>query len=271
MGVYFETMATAPPVPIFHDVTLRNGVRLRYAEQGLADGPAVIMLHGFTDSSFSFSRVLPLLPVWLRAIVPDQRGHGGSDRPATYTIDEFANDIFQLMDALKIDHATIVGHSMGSFVARKMAWRVPARVSRLVLVGAAPAARNESVAELRKAVDGLDDPIDHEFVRDFQLSTVSCELPPGFLAYVIEESKRVPASVWKAALAGLMKDDTPPVTSPTLILGGDCDGVFSRAEQEDLARQLPAARIRIFPGVGHSLHWEDPEGFARALLTVVPA
>jgi non-heme chloroperoxidase len=271
MGVYFESVPMAPPVPLFHDITLRNGVRLRYAEQGFADGPALMLLHGYTDSSFSYSRVLPLLPSWLRAIVPDLRGHGGSDRPGNYGMEHFAADVFQLMDALGIDHATVVGHSMGSFVARKMAVMAPARVTQLVLAGAAPTARNETLNDLRRAVDGLRDPIGHEFVRDFQLSTVYRDVPPGFMAYVIAESERVPASVWKGALSGLMDDNTAPreVRVPTLILGGDRDGVFSRAEQEALARQIPAARSRIFSGVGHALHWEDPEAFAGELVAAI--
>jgi pimeloyl-ACP methyl ester carboxylesterase len=271
MGVHFESLATAPPVPLFHDITLRNGVRLRYAEQGMADGPVVMMIHGYTDSSFSYSRVLPLLPSWVRAIVPDLRGHGGSDRPGNYRMEHFATDVFQLMDALEIDHAAIVGHSMGSFVARKMGVMAPARVTQLVLAGAAPSARNETVNELRRAVDGLRDPIGHEFVRDFQVSTVYRDIPPGFMAYVIAESERVPASVWKGALAGMMDDNTAPreIRVPTLIVGGDRDGIFSRAEQEALARQIPGGRSRIYRGVGHAPHWEDPETFAGELVAVV--
>ena len=85
------------------DVTLRNGVRLGYAERGPRLGPVVLMLHGLTDSWFSFSRVLPLLPKELRVIAVDQRGHGESDRPASgYTMDHFAVDLLQLMDALNI-------------------------------------------------------------------------------------------------------------------------------------------------------------------------
>lgn len=272
MALLFEPAAAAPPVPIFHDVTLPSGVRIRFAEQGLATGPAVIMLHGFTDSSFSFSRVLPLMPHSLRAIVPDLRGHGGSDRPGVYTMDAFADDVLQLMDVLAIPRATIVGHSMGSFIARRLAATAPSRVTRLVLVGAGPDPRNTAITELWQAVETVHDPVPHDFVRDFQLSTVCRDVPPGFMAHAISESERVPAAVWKGALAGLMAAEPVEhrIVVPTLIVGGDCDSVFSAAEQQALARQIPGAALHIFRGIGHALHWEDPEVFARTLLSVVP-
>ena len=64
------------PSPRFSDVTLATGVRIRYAEQGDPGGPAVIFLHGFSDSWFSWSRVLPLIPARYHVIAPDSRGHG---------------------------------------------------------------------------------------------------------------------------------------------------------------------------------------------------
>jgi pimeloyl-ACP methyl ester carboxylesterase len=151
------------------DVTLRNGVRLGYAERGPRLGPVVLMLHGYTDSWFSFSRVLPLLPKDLRVFALDQRGHGDSDRPATgYSIDHLAADAVQFMDALTIASATIVGHSMGSFVARRMAERAPSRVGRLIVVGSACTARTPALAELAQTVNVLTDPVDEEFVRRFR-------------------------------------------------------------------------------------------------------
>lgn len=70
----------------FSDVMLRTGVRLRYGVQGDAKGEPVILLHGYTDSSFSYSTVLPLLDRKYRVYVLDQRGHGESDRPANATL-----------------------------------------------------------------------------------------------------------------------------------------------------------------------------------------
>lgn len=246
------------------DITLRNGVRLGYAERGSRIGPAVLMLHGYTDSWFSFSRVLPLLSKDIRVLAVDQRGHGESERPASgYSIDHLATDAVQLMDALHIPSATIVGHSMGSFVARRIAERAPTRVSRLVLVGSACTARTPAVAELAQAVSALTDPIDEGFVRAFQESTLCRPVPAGFLRRIVDDSRRVPARVWQAALTGLL-DYAPsrsPIHCPAVVLGGEEDGVFSPADQRELVRLLPNAEFHIESGIGHALHWEDPERF----------
>ena len=113
-------------------IRLTTGPRLHYAEFGKPDGPAVLFLHGWPDSWFSFSRVLRLLPEDLRAIAIDQRGFGESDRPESgYSIPELADDAIAFLDALDIPRATLVGHSFGSFVARRAAIAHPDRVAAL--------------------------------------------------------------------------------------------------------------------------------------------
>ena len=84
--VTFTTTALATPTLHFDDVRLPNGVRMHFAQQGPQTGPALLLLHGFTDSWFSFSRVLPLFRPELRVVAPDLRGHGESTRvPASET------------------------------------------------------------------------------------------------------------------------------------------------------------------------------------------
>ena len=103
----------------FAKVRLATGPRLHYAEFGDPDGQAILFLHGWPDSWFTFSRVLELLPEDFRALAIDQRGFGDSDRPeAGYSIPEMAADAIAFLDALDIHRATLVGHSFGSFVAR---------------------------------------------------------------------------------------------------------------------------------------------------------
>ena len=122
------------------------------------------------------------MPAGTRVIVPDQRGHGQSDRPADgYAMDDFATDALQLMDALQVRTATVVGHSMGSFVARRVAEKAPARITRLVLMASAPLPTNSGVRELRSAVNELTDPIDAAFARGFQESTVLKPVPAVFM------------------------------------------------------------------------------------------
>ena len=104
----------------FDKARLSTGPRIHYAECGDARGTPVVFVHGWPDSWFSFSRVLPLLPATLRLIALDQRGFGESDHPdSNYTIPGFAADLVALLDALDIDRAVLVGHSYGTFVARR--------------------------------------------------------------------------------------------------------------------------------------------------------
>lgn len=266
--VRFAVAQDAPTLR-FADARLSGVLRLRYLEQGPPEGDAVLMLHGTGDSSFSFSRALPLLPATLRVLVPDQRGHGDSDHPPrSYSMDEFALDALELLDELKVPRVTLVGHSMGSFIARRIAAFAPARVERLILIGAGPSGDNAALREIAAAVAPLVDPVDPAFVRGFQLGTSSDELPPEFFERVVEESLKVPAKVWKAAMAGLMAYEPAEdqIVCDTLVMGGELDSVFSVAEQQEVVRRIRGARLQLFPGVGHALHWERPEALAEALV-----
>lgn len=261
-----RAMSPDPAAVSFHEVRLPNGLQVHYARQGPETGPAVIMLHGYSDSWFSFSRVLPLLPGNVRVIVPDQRGHGKTDRPQSgYAIDELAGDVVQLMDVLQVPDAVVVGHSMGSFVGQRLAGMAPTRVTRLVLLGSALTLRTAADAELQAAVNTLTDPVDPGFVREFQYSTVALPVPDDFMARAIANSQAVPARVWKALMAGFMAfEPVAPPRCPTLVIGGDKDGVFSPDEQAALATRIPGATLDLVEGVGHALHWEDPERFVAA-------
>lgn len=251
------------------DVTLANGVRLRYRHQGPPIGPAIVLLHGYSDSSLSFARVMPLLPSEQRVIAIDLRGHGDSDKPdEEYSITTLADDVVQLMEALKVPSAVVVGHSMGSFVAQAIAERAPRRVSSLVLLGSGPHPVNGTIAQLHVDVEGLSDPIDPAFVREFQYSTIALPVPRSFMDAAIANSRRMPAAIWKKVLAGMMDyhPQTPRSSVRVLVLGGTRDAVFSAGEQTALAREYPFGQLRLIDDVGHTLHWELPEVFVRELM-----
>ncbi|HYG79094.1 MAG TPA: alpha/beta fold hydrolase, partial [Pyrinomonadaceae bacterium] len=256
----------------FADVSLKTGVRLRYAEAGEPASPPVILLHGYTDSSFSYSRVLPALAAKYHVYALDQRGHGDSERPAEgYAVTDFAADVLAFMDAKNLRRATVVGHSMGSFVAQQVAASAPGRVERLVLIGSATTLRNSVVNDLRQAVEALNDegPVPEEFVREFQTSTVHAPLPGEFMDRVVAESRKVPARVWREAIKGLYADEPGDrlirIKAPTLIIWGDRETVFPRAEQDALVRQLSNAVLKVYEETGHSPQWERPEQFIKDL------
>ena len=249
-------------------VRLANGVRLRYLDQGDPAGRPVILLHGLADSAFSFSRILPSLSRVHRILAPDLRGHGESDRPLEgYGPRDMAGDILRFMDALRIERATLVGHSMGTFVAQQVARAAPERVGGLILIASAPSVRNEVTLELQRSLASLPDQVPEDFAREFQISTTHLAPPAEFMARVVAESLKVPARVWREALAGLMAEK--PFTGlgearvPALLLWGERDGMFSRAEQQALVEALPVASLKVYRDTGHAPHWERPREVAR--------
>ena len=260
----------------FGAASLPTGVRLHYAESGPAGGEPILFLHGYTDSWYSFAPVLPYLPPMVRAFALDQRGHGDSDRPASgYAIADFAADAAAFLDAMGVRRAAVVGHSMGSFVARRLALDHPERVGRLVLIGSADAPQNEVLFGLWDQVQALTDPVPAEFIREFQLSTAYGPLAGPFLDRVIAESRKLPARVWQHALAGMLADDCRAelarIGCATLIFWGDRDTIFPRTDQDRLTGAIPGAALRVYPETGHALHWERPERFADDLRAFLEA
>lgn len=257
--------------PRFADASLSTGVRLRYAEQGDPAGHPVIFLHGYTDSSFSFSRALPLLDARYHAYALDQRGHGDSERPAEgYALRDFAADVVAFMDEQGLERATLVGHCLGSLVAQRVALDAPQRVAGLVLVSSMTSARRiEGIDELQQGIEAFDECVPAEFAREFQAGTVYRPLPAEFMDGVVAASLKVPARVWRATMEGLLADEHTPrlgrIQTPTLLLWGERDALLDRAEQDVLAAALVNAELVVYPETGHSPHWERPERFVRDL------
>lgn len=264
-------MKTAKTIPVERTIELTNGVKLRYVEQGDPAGAPVLFLHGITDSWRSFEPVLPHLPASIHAFAISQRGHGDSDRPAAdYNTRDFAADIAAFMGAFNLERAVIAGHSMGSSIARRFALDYPERTLGLVLMGSFFAFRgNPELADLRDAVSRLTDPVDYGFALEFQQSTLAGPVPQTYLDVVVEESLKVPARVWRAALEGLLEDDHTAelrrIDSPTLIVWGDKDAFCPDSDQQALRAAIRGSQLITYPGVGHALHWEEPERFAADL------
>jgi non-heme chloroperoxidase len=259
----------------FATTPLETGLRLHYAEQGDTSGEAIVFLHGYSDSWFSFSRMLPLLSAEYHAFALTQRGHGDSDKPeCCYTPDDFAADVDAFMDAVGLEEATVVGASTGALFAQRVVLSYPRRVSRLVLVGAQTPANeaNEVVLGLQEEVRALEDPVPPEFVRAFQEGTIHQPVPQEFLDTVVSESLKLPARVWRDYLEGAVlsidQDYVLPLRKidvPTLILWGEQDPLFPREEQERLAAAIPGATLKVYPETGHAVHWDRPEWVVRDL------
>jgi non-heme chloroperoxidase len=251
----------------FATARLETGPRLHYAEQGDGDGEAIVFLHGWPDSWFSFSRVLPLLPQRYHAFVPDQRGFGDSDRPDSgYQIADLAADAAAFCDAVSIDRVTVVGHSLGSFIARRLAIVHPERVARLVLIGSGVTAVSPVTREVQASLRDLPDPVPVEFAREFQASTAYVALPDSFFDQLVAESLKLPARLWRDVFDGVLAyedaEQLGRIAAPTLLIWGDRDALFSREDQDRLITGIPRARLQVYPETGHCPNWERPEQVA---------
>lgn len=253
-------------------IEMEGGKTLEYAEQGNAGGMSVILLHGLTDSWHSFDNVLPLLPHNYHVLAISQRGHGNSAKTFNrYHTKDFAHDVAVLVQKLQLSPAIVVGHSMGGVIAQQFAIDYPRHTKGLVIVSS-DASFNTSPAlpQFYEAVQKLQDPIDREFMYGFQKSTFAKPVSEISVDSFVAESMKVPAAVFQATLKGIMETDIVAalhnIKVPTLIVWGDKDGICPLAGQRLMQQKIQKARLIIYEGTGHALHWEAPERFANDLL-----
>lgn len=257
---------------------LPNGLQLEYAEQGPPGGPTLLMLHGITDSWRSFEPVMPHLPADWHVLALSQRGHGGSDQPAgPYRTRDFAADAAAFARALGLPPLVVVGHSMGSANAMRLALDEPGLVRGLVAAGAFASFADKAalVDFIRNDIEPLVDPIPRALAQAFQEDTLARPVPAALLQTAVDESLRVPALVWREAFAALLDDDFTAelrqLTAPTLLVQGGLDNFVPAADTERLLRVLPRAQAAVWAEAGHAVHWEEPARFAAELVRFVRA
>jgi pimeloyl-ACP methyl ester carboxylesterase len=129
-------------------ITLSSGITMYYIDKGNPAGVPLILLHGLTDTSRSFElmidELLGINPDY-RIIAPDLRGHGSTDMPKDlickeepekcFAMQQFAQDVMELLDHLGISRVHLTGHSMGSIIAQSLVLKHPERFSSMVLIG----------------------------------------------------------------------------------------------------------------------------------------
>ena len=130
-----------------------DGLTLALQDEG--DGPAVLLIHGFPDSSHVWRhQVRALTGAGMRTIAPDMRGFGESDRPegvAEYRIGRSVRDMVAVLDGLGVERAHVIGHDCGAVVAWALAAAFPDRVDRLVAMSVGhPAALRERTMQQRE-------------------------------------------------------------------------------------------------------------------------
>ena len=250
-------------------VRLDTGLTVSYVVYGDPSGTPVLLLHAWDESLRCFDRLVPLLPATVRAVAMDQRGHGDADKPTDgYALADLADDVVGFMDAVGLPSAVLLGSSSGGYVAQQVAISSPHRVTGLVLLGSPRTLRRR--APFADEVDRLTDPVDRGWVWDsLRWFPRYHDIPGWYLDDRIDDGVRMPAHVWRGALAGLTAAPPPTdvrtITAPALVVWGDRDELLSRAEQEALCARIPGSRLVVYEGTGHLVLWEQPERVAADL------
>ncbi len=258
-----------------------GGVSTRYAEAGPADAPAVLMLHGTGGHWETFASNLGPMSKQFRCIAIDMVGNGFSGKPdIDYEIPVYVDHAFATLDVLGIERASVIGTSLGSWVAARSALTDPDRVEKLVLMSPAGLVATESNmqrirAERTAAVDnptwatikGLFDHLiadERNRIPDIiAVRQAIYRLPEtrGAIDHVLILQE--PAARDRNLIT---ENEWMTITAPTLVVASGKD----YSEYETTARRilslLPDSQVLEMPNVRHWPHFEDPDVFNEAVI-----
>ena len=251
------------------------GLRTNYHDQGR--GFPVLMIHGSGPGVSAYANwrlVMPVLAQTRRVIAPDMAGFGFTDRPAgaVYSLDNWVAQAIGLLDALDLPQVDLVGNSFGGALSLALAIRHPARVRRLVLMGAAgvsfpitPAldaiwGYTPSFENMRKVMDWF--AYDRKLVDD-ELARLRYEasIRPGF-----QESYAAmfpaPRQRWVEALAS-REEDIRALPHETLLIHGREDQVLPVSNSITLSQWISRSQLHVYGRCGHWTQIEHAARFAR--------
>jgi pimeloyl-ACP methyl ester carboxylesterase len=254
--------------PIDHDgwtdrkseFRLPDGRLIAFVDTG-GPGPILVLLHGYSDSSRSFSLIEPFLRGF-RLIIPDLPGHGSSTVRTGWSVSDLAGDVGMLIDYLSIVPEAIVGHSLGAMTAIKLASLETPRTRSLITIAGTLSPKFSPTAPVSKQIFALRDPIDscHPFFKFWHSGPQ--DINQDFLKYISREAASMPASVWRAILSELytlsLTEDAGKISVPTLSISGSEDELFDESHGLDLQGAISGTRAIIMEGHGHNPHWESP-------------
>jgi 3-oxoadipate enol-lactonase len=250
-----------------------NGRQL--AVESAGTGPAVVFLHGIGGTSNVYQVQADALSSDYQVIRPDFAGAGRSPVGGEISIDSHAADVAAVLDALGIGSAVVVGHSMGTLVARALAARHPARVAGLALLGPVqpPDAAGREAIRARAAVLRADGPAaiaDAIVTRSLSPGTRSAK--PEIAAFVRELVMRQDPEGYarnNEALAAAADPGPVDLRLPLLLVAGRDDTLSPPSVSERIAAAHGSADIRVIDGIGHQIPLEDARRTTQILTTFI--
>jgi pimeloyl-ACP methyl ester carboxylesterase len=242
-------------------------------QDGPADAPALLLIHGNASSARWWDALVPLLTGSHRVIRVDLLGYGRSSQPAdrSYALPDQARRVGAAMDRLGVERVIAVGHSSGGAVVTALAERRPDLVTALVLINTGP----HLAAYI--APPGAIDPAQWPNVSDDQLrqftgaavSRPGYRIPLELLNEVRAMSFRLLTMTTQASRDYVREQALPdrlaPLGKPLLVIFGEDDRRWRSSSAADY-RAVPGAIVEMLPGLGHSPILEDPARTAASLL-----
>lgn len=280
-----------PGVEPFEKRTLTmhgHEVVYRFAGPEPSEGaPVLLLVHGMAGSSSTWNEVGGALARGRTVIAPDLLGHGGSAKPRhDYSLGAFASGLRDLMVALRVERATVVGQSLGGGVAMQFAYQYPERVERLVLVnsgGLGPDVSWILRALTLPGVEYLMPVLFPSFVRDAgdavrrRLGAFGIRAPhieeewKGYASLTDPETRQAFLKTLRAVVdvggQSVSAHDRLYLAEllPTLIMWGEHDRIIPVAHAHHAHETIPGSELALFEHSGHFPHVEEPRRFIAVL------
>jgi len=245
-----------------------NGLSIAYKRMG--NGPALILLHGFTQDSRVWRPQLESLSGKFTVIAWDAPGAGqSSDPPLTFEIGDWADCLSEFLDSLGVKEAHILGLSWGGLLAQKFYQSYPKRVLSLVLAdtyagwkGSLPAL----LAEQRLLTCLQDASLPpSQFVLKYlpgMFSDSPTKEQHDELAKIMSEFHPVGFKLMATALAiADTRDLLPNIQVPTLLIWGEADKRSPLSVAYEMRDAIPGSRLEVISGAGHDCNLEKPDQF----------
>lgn len=239
-----------------------NGIHLSVKEDGT--GQDMILIHGKGYSKENMDRLFQYYKDHCHVVSYDVRGHGESDKPPAFTLEDDVADLAALVKEMGLVKPVVIGFSMGSYITLKTAEEHPDLFSRIVLIGTKGGGATSSTQKIEQnaASAGMSrEEIARQIIRKVFAPQVSMADIASFDTEISSSVKLTPAeqeAITKSLQNFDLLSSAGNVSIPALVLTGEYDGINPPAEGKKIANALPDARFEVIPNAGHIAFFENP-------------